>query len=226
MKQIAHILLLFVLITTAGTAARTAEAPQSGLSPAPLSSPAGSGEVKDATQQAAENYPIKASPDPPGEEYKIGSGDILIISVWKTDDLIREVIVLPDGTISFPLVGKIAAADRTLADLKQELEEKLKPYIHDPVISLSVKAVNSLNIYVIGRVNIPGRFVLFSNVDVLQALALAGGPNAFADRKNIRIFRKEDGKTVSIKFNYKEVTEGIHLEQNIMLKRGDVIVVP
>jgi len=102
----------------------------------------------------------------------------------------------------------------------------MKPFINNPVINISVKTINSLNIYVIGRVNMPGRFSLFSNVDVLQALSMAGGPNSYADKKNIRILRKENGKTLSIKFNYKEVSEGTHLEQNIMLKRGDVIVVP
>ena len=162
----------------------------------------------------------------PGEEYKIGNGDVLFISVWKNEDLTREAIVLPDGTISFPLTGKIEAADKTVDELKQELETKLKPFINDPVIAVAVKAVNSLNIYVIGRVNIPGRFTLYTNVDVLQGLSMAGGPNSYADRKNIRIFRKDNGQTICIKFNYKEVTEGIHLEQNIMLKRGDVIVVP
>jgi polysaccharide export outer membrane protein len=160
------------------------------------------------------------------EEYRIGNGDVLFISVWKNDDLTREAIVLPDGTISFPLTGKIEATDKTLDELKQDLEAKLKPFINDPVIAVSIKAINSMNIYVVGRVNIPGRFALFTNVDVLQALSMAGGPNSYADRKNIRIFRKEDGKTICIGFNYKEVTEGIHLEQNIMLKRGDVIVVP
>jgi polysaccharide biosynthesis/export protein len=162
----------------------------------------------------------------PGEEYKIGSGDVLFISVWKNEDLTREAIVLPDGTISFPLTGKIEAADKTVDELKLELETKLKPFVNDPVISVAVKAINSLNIYVIGRVNIPGRFTLYTNVDVLQALSMAGGPNSYADRKNIRIFRKDNGQALCIKFNYKEVTEGVHLEQNIMLKRGDVIVVP
>ncbi len=166
------------------------------------------------------------SVNPHGDDYKIGSGDVLVISVWKNEDLTREAIVLPDGTISLPLIGKIDAADRTVDELSQELVEKLKPFVNNPVIAVSVKAINSLNIYVIGRVNMPGRFALFSNVDVLQALSMAGGPNSYADKKNIRIFRKENGNTVSIKFNYKEVTEGIHLEQNIMLKRGDVIVVP
>lgn len=166
------------------------------------------------------------SVNPHGDDYKIGSGDVLVISVWKNEDLTREAIVLPDGTISLPLIGKIDTADRTVDELSQELVEKLKPFVNNPVIAVSVKAINSLNIYVIGRVNMPGRFALFSNVDVLQALSMAGGPNSYADKKNIRIFRKENGNTVSIKFNYKEVTEGIHLEQNIMLKRGDVIVVP
>jgi polysaccharide export outer membrane protein len=160
------------------------------------------------------------------ENYIIGPGDLLDISVWQDESLSRATIVLPDGRISFPLVGEVMAAGRTLGDLKKEMEGRLTRYVPNIILSLDVKQVNSVLIYVLGRVNSPGRFALNTNVDVLQALATAGGFNPFAKRSKIRIFRHEGGKTAIFKFDYDDVTGSEHLEQNIMLKRGDVIVVP
>jgi len=160
--------------------------------------------------------------------YLIGPGDMIDISVWKDEALTKSVTVLPDGRISFPLIGEIQAAGRPLAEIKAEVEEKIKPYVPDPTVSVEVKQVNSMLVYVIGRVNslISGRYVLNANVNVLQALAMAGGLNPFAKRDKIRVLRQEGGKTVTFKFNYDDVVEGKHLEQNIVLKRGDVVVVP
>jgi polysaccharide export outer membrane protein len=98
--------------------------------------------------------------------------------------------------------------------------------VPDPVLSLEVKQANSMLIYVIGRVNSPGRFVLNSNVNVLQTLAMAGGLNPFAKKDKIKIFRQEGDRTVIFGFSYKEVVDGNNLEENIQLRRGDVIVVP
>lgn len=162
----------------------------------------------------------------PGDAYLIGSGDVLEISLWKNEDLRNEVAVLPDGTISFPLIGEIHASERTLAELKEQIREKIEKYVPDPVLSVSVKSVNSMHIFIIGRVNHPGRFVLNANITVLQALSMAGGFNPFAEKDDIRIFRQENGVTTIHLFNYDKVSRGKHLEENIMLKRGDVIVVP
>ncbi len=171
---------------------------------------------------------ISAAQDAPAVvgSYTIGTGDVLEISVWKEEALSKRLVVLPDGMIQFPLVGELAAAGRTVIDLKTEIEQKLEPFIPEPVLSVSVIQVNSMLIYVIGKVNKPGRFDLNSSVDTLQALATAGGLNPFAKEKKIRIYRKNGNETQEFGFNYKEVSEGIHLEQNIMLERGDVIVVP
>ena len=159
-------------------------------------------------------------------EYVVGPGDVLDVSVWKDEALTREMVVLPDGKISFPLVGQIQAGGRTLSDLRQELEAKIKPYVPEPTLSVSIKQVNSMLIYVIGRVNTPGRFVLNTNVTVLQALAMAGGLNPFAKRDKIRIFRQEGGRNTIIPFKYDEVVEGTRVEQNVVLNRGDLVVVP
>ncbi|MBA4417633.1 MAG: sugar transporter [Syntrophus sp. (in: bacteria)] len=187
--------------------------------------------------------PLKAAQDTPGPDisekpvlaavktgtdYLIGPGDLLDISVWRDETLTKTVAVLPDGKISFPLVGQLVAAGKTIAQIKQEIEEKLTPYIPEPVLSVEVKQVNSMEVYVIGRVNFTGqnRFMLNKYVNVLQALSMAGGLNPFAKRNSIKIFRQEGGKTKVFDFRYDEVANGIRLEQNIQLKPGDVVMVP
>jgi polysaccharide export outer membrane protein len=184
-----------------------------------------------AGAQAEENKPAVAAAGGAtavdfGPDYLLGPGDLLDIAVWKDETLTKSVIVLPDGKISFPLIGEIKAAGRTIAQLKQEIAEKISPYAPDPTLSVEVKQVNSMLVYVIGRVYTPGRFALNTNVNVLQALTMAGGVNPFAKRDKIKIFRQEGKKTTIFRFKYDEVVEGTNLEQNIMLQRGDLIVVP
>jgi polysaccharide export outer membrane protein len=159
-------------------------------------------------------------------EYILGPGDQIDIAVWKDETLTKSLIVLPDGKISFPLIGEIKAAGRTVPQLKQEITKKISPFAPDPIISIEVRQVNSMLVYVIGRVNTPGRFSLNTNVNVLQALTIAGGLNPFAKRDKIKIFRREGAKTTIFRFKYDEVVEGAELEQNIILQRGDVVVVP
>jgi polysaccharide export outer membrane protein len=161
-----------------------------------------------------------------GQSYLIGPGDVLEISVWKEEALTKLVTVLPDGKISFPLIGETMATGKTVAQLKDEIETRLARYVPDPVLSVSIYQMNSLNIYVVGKVNKPGRFALNANADVLQALAMAGGLNSFAKRGQIKVFRKQDGNTKIFDFDYDDVTDGKKLDQNIQLVRGDVIVVP
>ena len=162
----------------------------------------------------------------PTDEYIIGPGDILDISVWKDEALSKLVTVLPDGRISFPLIGQVAAGGKTVTQLRENLERKLSRFVPDLSLSVIVHQVNSMMVYVIGRVNRPDRFILNTNTNVLQALSMAGGLNPFAKRSKIKILRSENGMTKTIPFNYNEVTKGEKLEQNIMLIRGDVVVVP
>ena len=159
-------------------------------------------------------------------DYVIGPGDVLDISVWKEQALTKLVTVLPDGKISFPLVGTITAGGKNLAQLTEELEKKLSRFVPDLSLSVLVHQVNSMMVYVIGRVNKPGRFVLNSNIDVMQALAMAGGLNPFAEQGNVKVFRETPGGKKIFDFDYNDVANGKKLEQNIMLKRGDIIVVP
>lgn len=157
--------------------------------------------------------------------YEIGAGDLIEISVWKEESLTKELTVLPDGKVAFPLIGEIRAAGQTVDVLKSDIEEKLEKYIPNPVVSVVIKKPYSLQVFVIGKVAKPGRYGLSSNVDVLQALAIAGGLNSFAKSSKIKIFRRKGYATEVIPFNYDQVTDGEHLEQNIYLVRGDIIVV-
>ncbi|NVN90108.1 MAG: polysaccharide biosynthesis/export family protein [Desulfuromonadales bacterium] len=170
--------------------------------------------------------PNVAKMDTASPEYIIGPGDVIGISVWRDENLTRSVVVLPDGKISYPLLGELVAGNKTVARLKQELEAGLTRYVADANVTVEVKQSNSMIIYIIGRVNSPGRQLLVADTNVLQALAMAGGMNPFAKKGKVRIFRQEQGKTVTFPFDYDEVLEGRHLETNIVLKRGDVIVVP
>lgn len=162
----------------------------------------------------------------PAMDYIIGPGDSLHISVWKNEDLTKLLTVLPDGKVSFPLIGDVVAEGKTVAQLRKELEGRISRFVPDPVLSVLVQQVNSMLIYVIGKVNNPGRFTLNNNIKVLQGLALAGGLNPFAERNKIKIFREKGDDTRVIHFRYDSVSNGKNLEQNIRLKRGDVIVVP
>lgn len=162
----------------------------------------------------------------PMGDYIIGPGDVLNISVWNNEALTKAVAVLPDGKIHFPLIGEVVVGGKTLDVLEKELRTKLHAFVPDPELSVMVSQVNSMLIYVIGKVNHPSHFELNANVNVLQALAMAGGLNAFAKRNKIKIFRKTQDKTRIFPFEYDDVTEGKNLKQNIMLERGDVVVVP
>ena len=161
-----------------------------------------------------------------GGEYEIGPEDLLDISVWKEKDLQKEVLVRPDGWITFPLVGNIEAKGKTALQLQEEITQWLKQYIPNPVVSVSVKKISGYKIFVIGRVNKPGDYVVGRYIDVLQALSLAGGLTPFAEEGNIKIVRKQRGKETILRFNYAEVKKGRRLEQNITLQSGDVIIVP
>ena len=160
------------------------------------------------------------------EPYRLNPGDILRISVWNEEALQQEVMVLPDGTISFPLVGILQVANRTPAQIQQEIKKKLSRVIPDPEINLTVSAVEGNNIFIIGKVNRPGRIPLNRPTDVVQALSLAGGFTPYAKSEDIQILRRTGKKQKVINFDYSKIAEGRALETNILLQSGDTIVVP
>jgi polysaccharide export outer membrane protein len=158
--------------------------------------------------------------------YRIGPEDVLEISVWKEEGLKKEVLVRPDGGISFPLAGDIQAAGKTATEIEQEIAGRIQKFIPDPVVSVAVLKVVGNKVYVIGKVNKPGEFVAGRYVDVLQALSMAGGLTPFAASDDIKVLRKENGKDIVLPFHYSQVQKGEGLEQNITLQAGDVVVVP
>lgn len=159
-------------------------------------------------------------------EYRLGPEDQIEISVWKEDDLNRTVTVRPDGRISFPLAGELMVSGKTVNEVQREISKRIKKYIPEAVTSVSVMKVASYRIYVLGKVNSPGEYVLGTYVDVIQALSLADGLTPYASENNIKIIRRGDGEEKVFEFAYKETKEGKNLQQNIMLETGDVVVVP
>jgi polysaccharide export outer membrane protein len=180
-----------------------------------------------AAAQAADTAE-KPVASPAGAEpgYLLSPEDILEISVWRDESLTKQVVIRPDGAFSFPLVGEVQATARTVENVRAEIAQRLTKYMPDPVVSVSVLKVTGYKIYVIGKVNKPGEFVSGRFVDVLQALAMAGGVTPFAAENDIRILRRVEGKEYVRKFRYADVRKGRDLEQNIMLRSGDTVVVP
>ena len=166
------------------------------------------------------------TPDSVDRSYVIGPGDILKISVWKEEGMELEVLVLPDGEITFPLAGQIKAGGMTTRALSDELVRKLKKYIPNPSVTVSVLKSVSNKIYVIGKVNRPGEFTATGYMDVLQALTMAGGLTPYADSDEIKIIRRTESGTMMKLFDYDEVVSGERLDMNIILKAGDTVVVP
>ena len=158
--------------------------------------------------------------------YRLGAEDVLLVSVWKDEQLTREVVVRPDGMFSFPLVGDIQAENQTVEDIRGELVKRLTKYIPNPNVSVSVTKVASYKVYVVGRVNKPGEYVIGHYTDVLQALSLAGGLTPFAGENEIKVMRRVRGGQQAIPFRYGDIRKGRDLEQNILLQRGDVVMVP
>ena len=160
------------------------------------------------------------------ELFRIGPGDVIEISVWKDDTLNREVVVPPDRVISFSLIGDIDTTGMTVTDLRTEVTKKLVDYIPDATVTVILKEINSLKAYVIGKVNNPGTFSINMDTTVMQVLAMAGGLNPYASEGKVHVLRKKKSLSIKIPFNYKQVLKGENLKQNIILQRGDVVVVP
>lgn len=158
--------------------------------------------------------------------YLLGPEDILFISVWKDEHLTREVVVRPDGMVSFPLVGDVAAEGRTVDELRSDLVKRLVKYIPNVNVTVAVTKVLSYKIYVVGRVTKPGEYLVGHYTDVLQALSLAGGLTPFAAENDIKVIRRVMGEQQVFGFRYGDVRKGRDLEQNILLQRGDVVMVP
>ncbi len=176
---------------------------------------------------------IKSVEDPssyinPGSaSYHIGCGDILEITTWKEPDFSRDsVLVRIDGKISFPLCNDIQAAGRTPLELKKAIEQKLKAFIENPVVTVSVVNPVSQKIYILGEVMHTGEYPLVKHLTVLQAFALAGGFTEWASKSEIILLRQDGKHDKIIRVNYKDIIKGEGLDQNLRLKADDTIIVP
>jgi polysaccharide export outer membrane protein len=158
--------------------------------------------------------------------YKLQPGDLLQVVVWKETDLQSEVLIRPDGGISFALAGDMQAAGLTTDELRAELETRVRKLVPGGVVTVSVKAPNGNRVFVIGKVNRPGDFPLLRPIDVMQAISMAGGVTPFASTNSIRVLHRDGVHLNSVRFRYNDVTKGRHLEQNILLQSGDTVIVP
>ena len=161
------------------------------------------------------------------EPYLIGPEDILDITVWRDPDLSKKVIVRPDGNISFPLIGEIKVGGHSVEWLQNEITKRITEYVPEAVVTVMVLDVKGNKFYVVGKVIRPGVYKIGRKINVIQALAMSGGLTPFANETNILVLRYDDkGGYKKLRFDYSEVKKGKHLEQNVWLKDGDVIVVP
>lgn len=160
--------------------------------------------------------------------YLVNPGDILRVDVWNEDSLSSEVRVRPDGAISLPMAGEIDTSQSTPEQVAQAISTALMEFMKDePRVVVSVLEATGNRVFVIGKVERPGAYPLLADTDVMQALALAGGLNAFAAENGIRILRRRpDGTQIAIPFEYARVKAGKDLESNITLRSRDVVVVP
>jgi len=160
------------------------------------------------------------------EAYRIGGGDVLSVFVWKEPDLTRDVTVRIDGRISVPLLGDVEASGKLPEDLATELREAYKRFVEAPNVTVSVAQDTNSRFFVVGRVAQPGVFPLTGRTTFLQALAMAGGFVEFAKTNRIMVVRRDQGEEDAIFLDYKKLSQGEALEQNIVLLPGDTIVVP
>jgi polysaccharide export outer membrane protein len=180
--------------------------------------------------QEAKQETEKKKPEPQwmpvSESYVIGPEDVLYIHVWKEEALSRSVPVRMDGKISLPLVDDIQAAGYTARQLKEVLTNKLKEFIDNPIVSVTVTEANSYKVYVSGQVRTPGVYRLRSETTLLQIIPIAGGFTDWANQKKILIIRREGGREMRITINYKNIVNGRDPDSNIILEAGDTIIVP
>jgi polysaccharide export outer membrane protein len=158
--------------------------------------------------------------------YLVQPGDVLIISVWKEPDLQREVLVRPDGGMSFPLSGDLIVRQMSVSDIREEISKRLSEFIPEPEVSVSLKQIVGNTVYVVGKVLKPGQIIAHRKMDVVQAIGNAGGFTRFADYNEIKILRRQGAVQTAIPFRYEDIEKGENLEQNILLEPGDIVVVP
>lgn len=232
--MLAVFLLGVSLASPAEAQAPPAGRPAAAAAPAPAS-PAQASPAAAAGAPAAQAFPSPYDRDALAEEYRIAPGDVLQIFVWREADLSREVRVRTDGLLTVPLLGDVAAVNKTPRMLAAELSQQLARLVTSPNVTVTVTYSTALRFFVVGQVEKAGEFPLLGRTSLLQALALAGGFKEFAKTEEVKVIRRElsvgaDGRTrareIVLPASYKALAQGQNLHQNYLLKPGDVIVVP
>jgi len=181
--------------------------------------------IDSAWAQSSKNQPSTRSVQTP-KNYIIGLGDMLEIFVWRNEQLSREVLVRPDGKISLPLIQDILAEGLTVPQLRQEITRRFDEHVNRPKVTIIVSQINSYKVNVLGRVMRPGVYPITGNTTLLEAISMAGGFSEWANKRKITVITHQGGKKKKIRVNYKKIASGKDPSQNIILKRGDTIIVP
>ena len=214
---------LVVLLVAAVWVPRPAIAGQMPTRPKEGAAPATKVATVPPVPQAAQAAPPRV---PQPTDYIIGTDDELSITFWRDKDMSSEVVVRPDGKVTLPLINDIQAAGLTPDQLRERLNTEAARFLENPSASVFVKAINSRKVFITGEVQKPGPYPLTGPMTVLQLIATAGGLKDFAKRSEIVIMRSEGSKLVSFSFDYEAISKRNKLEQNIILKPGDTVLVP
>ncbi len=182
--------------------------------------------VAAAQAQDAAAAPVVAAGIEPPADYVIGPEDVLGVLFWRETEMSGDVTVRPDGRITLPLIGDVVAAGLTPVALKSNLQAAAAKFLTDPNATIVVREIKSRQVFITGEVSNPGAYPLTGPRTVMQLIALAGGVNEFADKNAIAVIRVENGQQRRFSFKYEDVARGKSLQQNILLKPGDTVVVP
>ncbi len=158
--------------------------------------------------------------------YRLRPGDTMMISVWREEALQRQVLVLPDGSITFPLIGRIVVSGLSTPDVERKMIQKLKEYYPDPIVTVVIVGIDGHRAFVTGKVMHPGALIVNGPISVLQAISLSGGFDRFADENGIKLVRTSDKGQEILNVNYKDIISGKNMDTNFLLQAGDTLVVP
>jgi polysaccharide export outer membrane protein len=158
--------------------------------------------------------------------YIVGDSDVIRVNVWKEPEVSQTVVVRTDGNISLPLINEVKVSGMTPLQIQDMVAEKLKGFLNNPQVTVTVIEIRSKRAFITGEVARPGTYSLNAQTTILQLIAQAGGFTPFAKKDSIVVLRTEDGRQSRLKFKYKEVVQGKKTEQNIALHPGDTVVVP
>jgi polysaccharide export outer membrane protein len=160
------------------------------------------------------------------ERYLLGPEDVIEVSVWKEPELTKQLVVRPDGKVSYPLIGEIPASGLTVKQVQEDIAKRLEKFVTNANVTVILMKTQFYKVYVTGKVNKPGEFMVGRPTNVMQAISMAGGLTPFAAPGSITVLRKNGNQDEVFPFDYKAVSRGYSLAENRILMPGDVVVVP